>query len=127
MATFPDVAGTIFLDFNGRERPRHLHALHANVIGLLERTLEVVPNLRYTMDDYRPHITLMQYAKLPVTVDADALEFARAVVDDLQLPATTRAWRLLLVRFMSEAAGDDWAGGRWAADLSWEVLSSYPL
>ena len=77
--------------------------------------------------NYWPHITLMQYAKLPSAVMADALEFARGVVDDLSVPESTTAWRLLLVRFQSQAAGEDWSGGRWAADLSWEIVSSYPL
>ena len=69
----------------------------------------------------------MQYASLPPAVFDDAVEFARAVVADLQVPSKTRAWRLLLLRFESAAAGDDWSGGRWAADLRWDLLASHPL
>lgn len=127
VATFPDVTGTIFLDFNRPQRPLALHTLHGRVIDLLEGTPGVVPDLRFVRADYWPHLTLMLYAKLPPAVFADAVEFARAVVAELQVPETTRAWRLLLVRFQSDAAGDDWDGGQWAADLRWELLSSYDL
>lgn len=127
VATFPDEGRTIFLDFNPSQTPAALHNLHANVIDLLQRTPGVIPDLRFALGDYWPHLTLMQHANLPPAVFADALEFAGAVVEDLRLPAATGAWRLLLVRFQSEAAGDDWGGGRWAADLRWEVTSSYGL
>ena len=77
--------------------------------------------------EYRPHLPLLQHAKLPGPVFADAVEFARAVAADLQIPSGTQAWRLLLLRFESDAAADDWSGGGWAADLRWELLASYPL
>lgn len=134
VATFPEVTGTIFLDFAtqvksdvGTPGRAPLHILHRNVIALLQRTLDVVPDLRFTGPNYRPHLTLMQHAKLPPAVFQDAVQFARAVVADLPVPATTQAWRLLLVRFESNAAGDNWDGGRWAADLRWNLLSSYSL
>ena len=37
------------------------------------------------------------------------------------------SWRLLLTRYSSDAAGDDWSNGRWAADLSWQQLHSHRL
>ena len=127
VATFPDGGGTIFLDFNHPQKPLALHTLHASVIDLLQRTPGVTPDLRFALGDYWPHLTLMQYGNLLPAVFADASEFAGAVVEDLLLPAATSAWRLLLVRFQSEAAGEDWGGGRWAADLRWVVTSSYGL
>jgi hypothetical protein len=60
-------------------------------------------------------------------VFADAVEFAKEVVDGSEMPSMARAWRLLLIRFQSQAAGDDWSDGSWAADLSWQVLSSHEL
>jgi 2'-5' RNA ligase len=133
VATFLEASGHIFLDFTvppdaaTSSRLRHLNVLHHNVTEVLRQSGGVVPDLRSTAESYRPHLPLMQYANLPPGVFADAVEFARAVVSDLQLPQTTRAWRLMLVRFESNAAGNDWAGGRWAADLRWNVLASYFL
>ena len=120
-------AGNIFLDISGPQKPEALHQLHGDVVGLIRQAAGAVLEMEHLDGNYWPHITLMQYAKLPSAVMADALEFARGVVDDLSVPESTTAWRLLLVRFQSQAAGEDWSGGRWAADLSWEIISSYPL
>ena len=123
----PDDFGNIYLDFSGSPRPELLHALHQSVAEMLRQSTGLVLDAGASGESYQPHVALMQYANLPPAVFADAVEFARAVVDDLQVPASTTAWRLLLVRFQSQAAGDDWSGGSWAADLSWRLLSSYPL
>lgn len=127
VATFPNVIGTIFLDFQQPERPQPLHTLHHSVIDLLGQTPGVIPDLRHSGEKYWPHLTLMQAANLPPSVFEDAKEFARAVVEDSSPPASTKAWKLILVRFQSNAAGDSWDGGRWAADLRWNVLASYSL
>ena len=136
VATFPNMIGTIFLDFThpngylGARSPSSgppIYTLHHNVIDLLQNTPGVVPGLRFAGSNYWPHLTLMLYANLAPTVFEDAVQFARAVVVDLLVPATTQAWRLMLVRFESNAAGDDWDNGRWAADLRWSLLSSHPL
>ena len=119
--------GGIFLDLSGPQTPNALQQLHGEVVGLLGKTSSAALKMEHAEADYRPHIPLMQYAKLPTDVMADALEFAQQVVDDLAVPESTTAWRLLLVRFQSQAAGEDWSGGRWAADLSWDIVSSYPL
>ena len=119
--------GNIYLDLSGPQKPEALHRLHGDVVGLLRQASGAVLEMEHLEENYRPHITLMQYANLPSPVMADALEFSRGVVDDLAMPESTTAWRLLLVRFQSQAAGEDWSGGRWAADLSWEIISSYPL
>ncbi len=117
----------IFLDLSGPQRPEALHKLHGDAVDIVRRVSGAVLEMEHVEGDYWPHVTMMQYAKLPSAVMADALEFAQGVVDDLAVPESTNAWRLLLVRFQSQAAGDDWSGGRWAADLSWEIVSSYPL
>ncbi len=78
-------------------------------------------------DPYRPHIALLEHGGLPHTVLADATEFARGLYIDLAIPAVARVWRLAILRYTSNAAGDDWSDGRWASDLSWKCLNSYVL
>ena len=127
VATFPGVSGNIFLDFATSARTESLYMLHGAITQLLQGTTGVTPDLRFTGENYWPHITLMQQATLPASVFQSAVEFAGAVVRDLQVPIRTRVWQLVLVRFESNAAGDDWDNGRWAADLSWRIVASYPL
>jgi 2'-5' RNA ligase len=130
--TSPDAAGDIFLDFTVPQNPREkgvreLNVLHQNVVGLLEQSEGVTPDLRFVRENYRPHITLMQHARLSPKVFESAVEFAHGVLRELQVPNSARAWRLALVRFESDAAGEDWDSGRWASDLRWQVLDCYPL
>ena len=117
-------SGHIYLDFATPGGQPTLDNLHGTVGDMLKETAVVVPDL---VGGYQPQLPLMQYASLPPAVFDDAVEFARAVVTDLQVPTRTRAWRLLLLRFESAAAGDDWSGGRWAEDLRWDLLASHPL
>jgi 2'-5' RNA ligase len=129
---FPGAVGHIFLDFTVPQNPREkgvreLNTLHQNVIGLLEQSEEVVPDLRLAKENYRPHITLMQHARLSPKVFESAVEFAHGVVRELQVPNSARAWRLVLARFESDAAEEDWDNGRWASDLRWQALDCYPL
>ena len=127
--SFPGDYGNIFLDFAAESGagPGLFDVLRGNVVSFLDQAPGVVRDPQADGPIYRPHLPLMQYARLPADVFSDATEFARAVVADMGVPATTSAWRLPLLRFHSEAAGDDWSGGGWAADLSWEPLSSHPL
>ena len=73
------------------------------------------------------HISLMQHAELPPMVFDSAVVFAGEVVRDLAISNETRAWQLVLLRFESDAAGEDWSQGGWAADLRWNLLTSYPI
>ena len=120
-------SGNIFLDLSGPQRPEALHKLHGDVVDIVRRVSGAVLEMEHVEGGYWPHVTMMQYAKLPSAVMADALEFAQGVVDDLAVPESTNAWRLLLVRFQSQAAEEDWSEGRWAPDLSWDIISGYPL
>ncbi len=120
-------SGNIFLDLSGPQRPEALHKLHGDVVDIVRRVSGAVLEMEHVEGGYWPHVTMMQYAKLPSAVMADALEFAQGVVDDLAVPESTNAWRLLLVRFQSQAAEEDWSEGRWAPDLSWDIISSYSL
>ena len=81
----------------------------------------------YPSEPFRPNIALLEYGAFPPSLLPDATEFANGVATSLSLPPTTRPWRLLLTRYDSSDAGDDWSSGRWAADLSWRLLSGYRL
>ncbi len=76
---------------------------------------------------FRPQIALLEHGDLPHTVLSDATEFARVISTDLAIPAVARVWRLALLRYSSNVAGDDWSKGSWASDLSWKCLHSYVL
>jgi hypothetical protein len=127
VSSWPNAPGHVFLDFASPAVAPALLDLQVSVSGLLDRTDGVNVDGAQPATGFQPYLPLLQYAKLPEPVFGDAMEFARAVAADLQIPTDTQAWRLLLLRFESAAAGDDWNGGAWAADLSWELLASYPL
>ncbi|PKB71724.1 MAG: hypothetical protein BZY87_04060 [SAR202 cluster bacterium Io17-Chloro-G6] len=127
VATRPDPPGHVFLDFASPAVAAALNRLHTSVVDLVAETDGVNAADANTVMEFQPHLPLLQYAHLPERVFADAVEFARAVATDLQIPSSTQAWRLLLLRFESDAANDDWSEGSWAADLRWELLASYPL
>ena len=132
ISTFPDAIGHIHLDFTVADNPldrrqRQLDSVRQQITALLQRTPGVVPNPNQLSPDYRPHIPLMQYAPLPPSVFNSAVEFATAVARDLEIPNSTRAGQLVLVRFESDAAVGDWNDGSWAADLRWQWLDAYPL
>lgn len=123
----PGVTGHIFLDFSAPDRTQPVYALQRSVEDLLQKTPRTAQEGLVSGDAYLPHLPLMQYGDLPAAVFADAMEFARAVVTDLEVPNAAQAWRLLLLRLRSDAAGESWDRGRWAADLRWQVISSDPL
>ena len=104
-----------------------------NIGGLLALREEVAaaaartPGARLSVETFRPRISLLEFGGLPPAILDDATEYARVVVGDLALPVVTQPWRLVVLRYSSEAAGDDWSNGRWAADVSWRQLFSYAL
>ena len=119
--------GNIWLDFSPEVVNESLYRLQSMVADLLERNPAVGGPRRVFSPDFPPQMPLLSHANLADSVFDSALEFARAVTDDLKVSQITRAWRLTLTRFESNAAGDDWSGGRWAADLQWRVVGSYGL
>ena len=119
--------GNIWLDFSPEVVNESLYRLQSLVADLMERNPAVPGNRCGFGADFPPQIPLLSHASLPDSVFDGALEFARAVTDELKVSQITRAWRITLIRFESAAAGDDWSGGRWAADLSWRALASYGL
>jgi len=117
--------GNIFLDFQQPDSNHSLTILHRDVVAMVE----ALPGTELPPETgaFHPKINLMEYADLPLTVMADACEFAKGVAIDVGVPSVARAWRLALLRYHSEAAGEDWSHGRWASDIRWEYLSSYVL
>ena len=76
---------------------------------------------------FTPRIALLEYGVFPEAILPDAVVFANGVAAGLETPRSASPWRLLLTRYSSDAAGDDWSSGRWAADLSWQQLYSHTL
>ena len=101
-----------------------LLALQAEVAAAVARTCS---GARLPGETFRPRISLLEFGGLPPAILDDATEYARVIVGDLALPVVTQPWRLLALRYSSEAAGDDWSNGRWAADVSWRQQFSYAL
>lgn len=132
VTTSSELPGSIHLDFTVPDNPierhqRELDLLHRDVLELLGQTQGVRLDAGAGDGEFRPRINLMEYASLSPSGFGTAVEFARAVVRDLQVPNSTRAWHLVLLRFESAAAGDDWGRGLWAADLRWLLLDAYSL
>ena len=76
---------------------------------------------------FRPCIPLLEYGELPEAILLDAAQFAEGVASGVDMTAMAMPWRLLLTRYSSESAGEDWSNGRWAADLSSRQLHSHRL
>ena len=119
--------GNIWLDFSPEVVNESLYRLQSMVADLLERNPAVGGSRRVLGPGFPPQIPLLSHANLPESVFDSAVEFARSVTDELKVSQITRAWRLTLTRFESNASGDDWSGGRWANDLQWRVVGSYSL
>lgn len=129
-AASPEMPGHIFLDFAPVPAPGTMASGDlTDLRGRIKESLAAViaPDSGHLLgaEDFPAHIYLMQHASLAPGVLEGAVEFAGVVCQDLEIPETTRAWQLMLVRFQSAAAGDDWSGGRWAADLSWNIVSAH--
>ena len=127
VVTIPERQGDIYLGFTSDGAPSPVDVLYLNLQSRIGQVPGVVLDRNVSDREYLPRIALMQHASLPSSVFSDATEFAKEVVNSLEMPSMARAWRLLLIRFQSQAAGDDWSDGSWAADLSWQVLSSHEL
>lgn len=127
VATLPDLAGTIFLDFTPQDQENPLQILHTRIAGLVEGVVDSPEDSTRGSAVSGIYLPLMQHANLSPGIFDDAVNFAGAVVNDLALTRTTSAWRLMLARFQSQAAGEDWGHGAWSADVTWELVSSYPL
>jgi len=117
--------GNIYLDFQQTDPNHPLILLHREALKMLDELPGVVSPPQ--QEDFHPKIDLLNHADLPAPVMADAAEFARGVAIDVGVPSVARAWRLVLLRYHSDSAGNDWSNGSWASDIRWEHLSSYVL
>ena len=116
---------TVYLDFE-QTGPNHpLTILQRDAVTMLDELPGADPPPE--SGEFHPKINLIEYADLPPAVLADATDFAKGVAIDVGVPSVARAWRLSLLRYRSESAGDDWSHGSWASDIRWENLSSYVL
>ena len=132
VSTSPERPGDIFLDFtvaeeSGDRNLPGLNSLRGEVLELLMPEHGMNTGAVPSLQKYHPRISLMQHGELPPTVFESAVLFADAAVRDLKIPNETRAWQLVLLRFESDVAGEDWSQGGWAADLRWSLLASYPI
>ena len=115
----------VYLDFQ-QTGPNHpLTILQRDAVTMLDNLPGADPPTE--IGQFQPKINLIEYADLPPAVLADAIDFAKGVAIDVGVPSVARAWRLSLLRYRSEGAGDDWSHGSWASDIRWELLSSYVL
>ena len=125
-------AGHLYLDFAAKETYQPpaqwpVNLLRQGIIDQLQPIDRLPPLPEIDPDNPHLRLPLMQYANLPEPVFAAAADFAQAVLRELLLPRYARLGQLTLLRFESAAAGDDWSNGRWAADLRFQVVDSYPL
>ena len=127
VTTLPDLTGTIFLDFTPQDPANPLQILDTMIGGLVAGVVDAPEDSPGTRAISGIYLPLMQHANLSGGIFDDAVDFARALVNDLAVTGTTSAWRLILARFRSQAAGEDWDQGGWAADVTWELVASYPL
>ncbi len=115
----------VYLDFELTDPEHPLAILRRDAMIMLA----ALPGAGLPLErgEFHPRISLIEQADLPSAIMADALDFAKGVAMDVGVPAVARAWRLVLLRYHSESAGDDWSHGSWASDVHWEHLYSYDL
>jgi len=115
----------VFLEFQQTDPNHPLTLLQRDAVRLVENLPGA--DLPTEKGEFQAKINLIEYADLPPAVLADATDFAKGVAIDVGVRSVARAWRLCLLRYRSEGAGDDWSHGSWASDVRWENLSSYVL
>ena len=115
---------SIYFDFGQDDLNHPLTTLHQDVSTMVD---ELPGATLPVSDDFQHKIYLMEYSDLSTTIMGDALAFAQEVAMDVGVPEVPSAWRLVLLRYHSESAGDDWSNGSWASDIRWEYLVSHVL
>ena len=115
---------SIYLDFGQLASDHPLITLHCDASAMVDE----LPGATLPVEiDYHHKIYLMEHSELSDGVMSDALYFGQGVATDIGVPDVASAWRLVLLRYHSESAEDDWSHGRWASDVRWEYISSYAL
>ena len=113
-------SGSIFVEFSDA----------GNVLGQLQAGISQIMGQRQLQpegDTAGLRVALMQHADLPPAVFRSAANFAAGLLDGSDLPQYAPVSELVLIRFESDAAGNHWRGGGWAADLRWQIINCYPL
>lgn len=114
--------GSIYLEFEEVGNPGAVKQLISELAAVLRQSnipgVEAAEALRFP---------LLQYAALPPRVFESAARFAEGVVKGLELAAQADPAELVLFRYESSTAGDDWSNGGWATDLSWQIVNAYSL
>ena len=122
----PESGGSVFLAFSDESGPsgdsRSVSQLQADIADALGRM-----NLMVGGELLPLRFALLQHSGLPAQVFRSASRFAEGVVNGLHLPDSVALSELTLFRYVSAAASEDWDDGSWAADLSWQIISTYPL
>ena len=118
--------GSIYVPFDGGSNsflePKAADMLQAEVTEVLSRLNLTLGGRLLPLD-----FPLLLYSGLPDRVFESAVRFAGGVVDGLQLPSRGDLSELVLFRYESAAAGEDWNNGSWATDLTWRIIGSYSL
>ena len=112
----------------GRRRPdKTVRQLRAEVLKVAASITGATQTQQDEILDRPLRFDLMRYAHLPPRVFQSAANFAAGALDGVDLAMSTFPVELVLLRLESEAAGEDWDAGGWAADLSWRVVNAYPF
>ena len=118
--------GSIYLEFSGGEEASpEAHAVRR----LRDQAEATLAGLNPAPDaGSQPlRFALLQYAGLPPQVFQGAVRFAEGVVNGLELADHIGLAELVLLRYESDAATEDWRDGGWAVDLRWQMINCYPL
>ena len=95
------------------------------VLDLLGSTPGVDGHAINGAQEFEPHFPLLENGLLEPKVFEQAVRFSTQVVEDRRVdqehPEAREFW---LVRYESDAAGEDWSNGSWAADLRWSIIES---
>lgn len=121
-----EAEGSIYVEFDSGEGASPESLAVEDLRNRLETALTGL-NLAPQPENYPLRFALLQYAGLPLRVFESAARFAAGVVDGLGLAASVDLAELVIFRYESDAAGENWDGGGWAADLRWQVMDSFPL
>ena len=78
-------------------------------------------------EDYPISIPLMQHANLPQKVFESAVVLAQQSQEGPNIEVSMTLWQLALIRFESDAVGEDWGSGAWDSALRWQLTSTHNL
>ena len=104
-----------------------VNQLRDAVIEVVTQVNGAVPRQPAEPGDGPLRFHIMQHASLPPRVFASAAAFAEGALEGVDLAQNTYPVELVFTRFESDAAGDDWSAGGWAADLRWQIVNTYPF